>query len=388
MSEQNPPTNPGGSSRPPVPGGEPPFWAAPGESGQTPATPGQTADAAGGEPASAGPAASGAAPTDPASTPTPPLPGSAYPPYGQPGTPTSRPSGNIPPYGQPGIPTPPPGVGMPPYGQPGGGFPPAPGAGYPPYGQPGWPGQPGPGGGPRRPSPVAAPPGTDFPGKTLGIVGLILAIVANLVGIIVSAVALSRSRRAGFRNTPALAGVITGSVLLAVGIIVALTFAVIGVASGLASAISAPYSSGDDDPGSVPWATATPDPLATPTDPSYDIFQYQVGDCFDDQPDDATSVTVIDCSTPHDWEVYFNFTVPDTADGSYPGDDKMQQAADQACYDAFADFVGVSYEDSDYDYGYVTPSKSTWIANDDRVVSCAVYDPAGKLTGSLRGAGQ
>ena len=38
------------------------------------------------------------------------------------------------------------------------------------------------------PSPTTT---ADFPGKTLGLVGLILAIVAPVVGIIVSAVALS-----------------------------------------------------------------------------------------------------------------------------------------------------------------------------------------------------
>ena len=59
------------------------------------------------------------------------------------------------------------------------------------------------------PSPTAA----DFPGKTLGIVGLILAIVAPVVGIIVSAVALSQSKNAGFENKLAKIGLIVGIVL-------------------------------------------------------------------------------------------------------------------------------------------------------------------------------
>jgi hypothetical protein len=63
-------------------------------------------------------------------------------------------------------------------------------------------------------------PGIDYPGKTLGIVGLIVAIFANLIGLIISAIALSQSKKAGYKNTPALVGVIIGSVLLAVGIIV------------------------------------------------------------------------------------------------------------------------------------------------------------------------
>jgi hypothetical protein len=82
------------------------------------------------------------------------------------------------------------------------------------------------------PTPQNAPAGQDFPGKTLGIVGLILAIFFNLIGLIVSAIALSQSKKAGYKNTPALAGVIVGAVLLAIGII----FAIIGIIAGIAAA--------------------------------------------------------------------------------------------------------------------------------------------------------
>lgn len=67
-------------------------------------------------------------------------------------------------------------------------------------------------------------PGQDYPGKTLGIVGLVLAIFFNLIGLIVSAVALNQSKKAGYKNTPALVGVIVGAVLLALGIILSIVF--------------------------------------------------------------------------------------------------------------------------------------------------------------------
>jgi len=61
-----------------------------------------------------------------------------------------------------------------------------------------------------------APAGTDYPGKTLGIVGLILAIVAGgVIGLIVSAIALNQSKQAGFQNTPAKIGGILGIVVIA-----------------------------------------------------------------------------------------------------------------------------------------------------------------------------
>ncbi|CAN5290650.1 hypothetical protein BH09ACT3_BH09ACT3_13500 [soil metagenome] len=66
-------------------------------------------------------------------------------------------------------------------------------------------------------TPVA---GTDYPGKTLGIVGLILAIFFNLIGLIISAVALNQSKKAGFKNGPAKAGVIVGAILVGLGVII------------------------------------------------------------------------------------------------------------------------------------------------------------------------
>jgi Ca2+/H+ antiporter len=74
--------------------------------------------------------------------------------------------------------------------------------------------------------PQNAPAGQDFPGKTLGIVGLILAIFFNLIGLIVSAIALNQSKKAGFKNTPALAGVIVGAILLVIGVILTIVLSI------------------------------------------------------------------------------------------------------------------------------------------------------------------
>jgi Co/Zn/Cd efflux system component len=77
----------------------------------------------------------------------------------------------------------------------------------------------------------AAPAGTDFPGKTLGIVGVIVAIFANLIGLIISAIALSQSKKAGYKNTPALAGVIVGAVLLVISIIIFIASIAVGMSA-------------------------------------------------------------------------------------------------------------------------------------------------------------
>jgi hypothetical protein len=83
-----------------------------------------------------------------------------------------------------------------------------------------------------------AAPGVDFPGKTLGVVGLIVAIFFNLIGLIISAIALNQSKKAGYKNTPALVGVIIGAVLLAIGIIIAI---IVGIATAAAVSSGAVY---------------------------------------------------------------------------------------------------------------------------------------------------
>ncbi len=57
-------------------------------------------------------------------------------------------------------------------------------------------------------------PGVDYRGKTLGIVGLVVAIIANLIGLIISVIAYNQSKAAGYKNTPAFIGIIVGAVLL------------------------------------------------------------------------------------------------------------------------------------------------------------------------------
>jgi hypothetical protein len=86
------------------------------------------------------------------------------------------------------------------------------------------------------PVPAPAPAGTDYPGKTLGIVGLILTFVFTLVGLILSIVAFNQSKAAGFKNTPAKVGIILGIVFLVLGVIFAIVLPII--TAGLATTYS------------------------------------------------------------------------------------------------------------------------------------------------------
>lgn len=69
-------------------------------------------------------------------------------------------------------------------------------------------------------SPVGAPPvqGGEDPGKTLAIIGLVLAFVGvQLVGLILSIIGRSKSKKAGFKNTIATVGIWLNAVFLVLG---------------------------------------------------------------------------------------------------------------------------------------------------------------------------
>ncbi|MCU1411622.1 MAG: hypothetical protein JWR04_2329 [Rhodoglobus sp.] len=68
-------------------------------------------------------------------------------------------------------------------------------------------------------TPAPAAPAT-VPGKTLGIVGLILAFLAAPIGLILSIVAKVQSRAAGVKNGPATAGIIISIIVIALYIII------------------------------------------------------------------------------------------------------------------------------------------------------------------------
>jgi hypothetical protein len=72
---------------------------------------------------------------------------------------------------------------------------------------------------------MTAPAPASTAGKTLGVVGLILSLFSGPIGLIVSAIAKSQSKKAGIKNGAATAGIVIG-LLSTIAIIVAI---VVGV---------------------------------------------------------------------------------------------------------------------------------------------------------------
>jgi hypothetical protein len=122
---------------------------------------------------------------------------------------------------------------------------------------------------------------------------------------------------------------------------------------------------------------------------SGNVFELAVGDCFDDgdlslgELEEVGEVPLVECSEPHDNEVYAIVAV----DGEvFPGEQAIQTQADESCLDAFDPFVGLDYESSALDFGWLVPTADSWELG-DRVVACFVYRlDLEKVSGTLQGS--
>jgi hypothetical protein len=118
-----------------------------------------------------------------------------------------------------------------------------------------------------------------------------------------------------------------------------------------------------------------------------------VGQCFDEILDPssdppAMGLRGVDCSEPHDAEVFFTTAFPQPPGTPYPGDQATSREADRACLAQFAGYVGKDYGLSSLRLATMRPVTSTW-ATGDRAVVCSLYDGSFKpLVGSMRGSGR
>ncbi|MCP3996322.1 MAG: hypothetical protein GY722_14880 [bacterium] len=115
-------------------------------------------------------------------------------------------------------------------------------------------------------------------------------------------------------------------------------------------------------------------------DSSTTVDDIAVGDCLDTPSEDVFStIETIDCSEPHDLEV---FALVDLADfgpefssvASYPGDDPVYEAAQALCWDAFEPYVGVPYEESVLYLDAFTPTLEGWDERGDRIANCVLFE--------------
>lgn len=121
---------------------------------------------------------------------------------------------------------------------------------------------------------------------------------------------------------------------------------------------------------------------------SGNVFSLEVGDCFDDPSDtsgEISDVPIVECSEPHDNEVFAVFDIPGD---DFPGQSEVQEQADDGCLDRFADYVGIDYAESRFIQTSLYPTEGSWDGG-DREVICFLYDiDLEKLEGSMAGSAE
>ncbi len=177
--------------------------------------------------------------------------------------------------------------------------------------------------------------------------------------------------------------------------------ALMGV-TALALVAGAVGCSGDDDTSSATTTSTVAIETTTTTEVAIDgegteqifVYEPQVGDCFDRRqldPDDKATrakrdiVLRIDCDLAHRFEVFDVLTF-DNAFGIYPGDQALQQFANERCTTNFDGYIGQRYELSAIEISFWAPSSQDW-DRDPQPFACTLYDPkAGLTVGTLAGS--
>ncbi len=95
-------------------------------------------------------------------------------------------------------------------------------------------------------------------------------------------------------------------------------------------------------------------------DDSTEVADLAIGDCFNGggEAELVETVDVVDCGEAHDFEVYARPLHPGS--GAYPGVDAMFAWADEQCWDAFAPYVGASFEQSELFFTNFIPTDDSW----------------------------
>lgn len=100
------------------------------------------------------------------------------------------------------------------------------------------------------------------------------------------------------------------------------------------------------------------------------VDNLRVGDCANDLEGegDVFIVDAVPCAEPHTGEVIDLVTVNGE---TFPGDDALEEQAEEDCVDALEDTSERAFEDESYSIYWIQPSQETW-ADDDRTIVCMV----------------
>ncbi len=93
----------------------------------------------------------------------------------------------------------------------------------------------------------------------------------------------------------------------------------------------------------------------------------------------------LDCTAPHEAEVFYRASVDTAKIMGYPGRDSFIPLAKQQCINAFSTYVGEPYTKSDLHIGVYFPSAYNWNTENDHSFGCIVFqDKYALINGSLK----
>jgi ribosomal protein L40E len=117
------------------------------------------------------------------------------------------------------------------------------------------------------------------------------------------------------------------------------------------------------------------------------VFDLQVGDCFDVGTDqtEVETVRAIPCDEPHTYELFWTDEYPSDVQ---PSEDESLAWLEDNCLPEFEEYVGLSYQESIYYMGSLSPTDDGW-SSGDRGFSCYLYNASETpMSGSVEGTAQ
>jgi hypothetical protein len=254
---------------------------------------------------------------------------------------------------------------------------------------------------PRQPEPLtqqAPRNGLGIAAPILGIIGILFGLIPSffwiagilgVIGLIFGLVGLNRAQRGEATNgTMALWGIITSAVAMLLSVVGLLIQVGVFADQSDETSVETESTVSPDAESTVSPETSAPVPQEerSPTGAEdFYLADLEVGDCLAESStvDETFGVETVPCSEPHGLEVFASVNLPE-GDGAFPGYQVIDAQAEQMCVAEFEGFVGLPHEQSALEIRFMTPSEEGWRAG-ERLVHCAVYDPAGEVSGSLRG---
>lgn len=95
----------------------------------------------------------------------------------------------------------------------------------------------------------------------------------------------------------------------------------------------------------------------------------EVGHCFQDWTEGDTQVMAVDCSAPHDNEVYY--AVELTAD-DLPSENDLESFSSGLCFASFEPYVGALPDETTLNYSWLVPGDESW-SEGDHTIACYLF---------------